>query len=40
MVVKSSKSLDLAQNLYTEIFEGDDHDLAIINLLLKNRRVG
>ena len=37
---KVQKSLDLVKNLYTEIFEDDDHDLAIINLLLKNHRVG
>ena len=37
---KFEKSLNLAQNLYTEIFEGADRDLAISNFLLKNRRVG
>ena len=37
---KFEKSLDLAQNCYTEVFEGADHDLSISNFLLKNGRVG
>ena len=34
---KVQKSLDLAQNLYTEIFEGADHDLAISNFFTEKR---
>ena len=33
---KFEKCLNFAQNLYTEVFEGADHDLAISNFLLKN----
>ena len=37
---KFEKSLDSAQNWYTKVFEGADHDLSISNFLLKTRRIG